>query len=112
MKGLLCSVYRDAHLTGDCTNNGETARFGQIILVGEGVAEIFEPDDRIPALELFTRHGGSLGARPLDWKERDGAGPMFGGNFIYTSDSRLPGNAPIPVHDRFESWKDYERNSQ
>ena len=28
---------------------------------------------------------------------------MFGGNFIHTSDSRFPGRAPIPVHDRVES---------
>ena len=27
---------------------------------------------------------------------------MMGGNFIYTSDSRFPGDAPIPVHDRVE----------
>jgi len=28
---------------------------------------------------------------------------MFGGNFIHTSDSRFPGRAPIPVHDRVEA---------
>ena len=27
---------------------------------------------------------------------------MFGGNFIYTSDSRLPGGNAIKVHDRRE----------
>jgi hypothetical protein len=28
---------------------------------------------------------------------------MFGGNFVYTSDSRFPSNSPIAVHDRVES---------
>ena len=28
---------------------------------------------------------------------------MFGGNFIYTSDSRFPSRAPIQVHDRVEN---------
>jgi hypothetical protein len=27
---------------------------------------------------------------------------MFGGHFIYTSDSRFPSEQPIHVHDRFE----------
>ena len=28
--------------------------------------------------------------------------PMFGGNFVYTSDSRFPVNAPLKVFDRVE----------
>lgn len=107
-QGLRCSVYRNADL-GDCTNGGITSQVSRVTLVGEGVPEIFSPNSEAPALELFRRPYGSLGARPLDWMEREGAGPMFGGNFIYTSDSRLPGGSPIPVHDRFESWELYER---
>ena len=34
-------------------------------------------------------------------------GPMFGGNFIYSSDSRFPSDSPIKVFDRFESQKLY-----
>ena len=28
--------------------------------------------------------------------------PMFGGNFVYSSDSRFPSDAPIKIHDRIE----------
>ena len=41
-------------------------------------------------------------AEPVD-KPEGKVGPMFGGNFIYTSDSRFPNDYPIPVHDRFET---------
>jgi hypothetical protein len=76
------------------------------ILVGEGVPEIFEADERHPPLELRTRRvGGSdyLYTVPMTGNT-SGAGPMMGGNFVYSSDSRFrrlsPG--PLPVHDRYE----------
>lgn len=28
---------------------------------------------------------------------------MFGGTFVYSSDSRFPEKYPVPLHDRFES---------
>jgi hypothetical protein len=34
-------------------------------------------------------------------------GPMFGGNFIYSSDSRFPSDAPIRIHDRYETPTKY-----
>lgn len=37
---------------------------------------------------------------------------MFGGNFIYTSDSRFPAEYPIPLHDRTETWEMNERMSR
>jgi len=40
--------------------------------------------------------------RPLDEDGKPRRGGMFGGNFIESSDSRFPVQAPIPVHDRFE----------
>jgi hypothetical protein len=50
-------------------------------------------------------------AEPLE-KPKNAAGPMFGGNFCYTSDSRLyrfggDYHLPIPIHDRFETAEDY-----
>jgi hypothetical protein len=52
--------------------------------------------------------GEYLHAEPVDGERdarREGktVGPMFGGNFVYTSDSRFPNKYPIPVHDRWES---------
>ena len=39
-------------------------------------------------------------------------GPMFGGNFVYTSDSRFPSDYPIPIHDRFETQEQYDQLSR
>ena len=36
---------------------------------------------------------------------------MFGGNFVYTSDSRFPSDYPIPIHDRFETQEQYDQLS-
>lgn len=41
-------------------------------------------------------------ARPIGVDGKPRLGGMFGGNYIKTSDSRFPVQAPIPVHDRFE----------
>ena len=50
-------------------------------------------------------------AEPLE-KPKNVVGPMFGGNFCYTSDSRLyrfggDYHLPIPIHDRFETEREY-----
>jgi hypothetical protein len=97
-KGLLVTVYRGS---SDCTNNGISKNYDQLILIGEGVPEIFEPNETTPAIYLEKRYFGRetiLSAKP----NKPGKHQMFGGNFIYTSDSRFPSDAPIKVHDRVE----------
>ncbi len=103
MKGLLVFVLRaaDGH---DSTAGGVTSRNTKAILVGDGVPEIFEPSDDCPALVLKKKWAGTpkeyLYAVPAVVPEN--AWVTFGGNFIYTSDGRLPNRYPIPVHDRIE----------
>jgi hypothetical protein len=102
-KGLLCFVYRSP--LGDATNNGLTSKHTSFVLVGHGVSGPFEANDDAPALHLHSfrgqliavpeQIGGQLGTDYLK-------GWMFGGNFIYTSDSRFPADAPIKVFDRRE----------
>ncbi len=63
-----------------------------------------------PELQLRLRKG-TLIACPPD-AQADGSPYAFGGNFVFTSDDRLPEQRPIPVHDRDlrrerdESWRD------
>ncbi len=62
-----------------------------------------EGASKYPVLRVELRHGGTyVVAVPADIPE--GTWTMFGGNFIYTSDSRLRAICPypIPVHDRIE----------
>lgn len=103
-KGLLVYVYRNAEF-GGCTNGGVTDKFTKLTLVGDGVEGPFEVDDGEPYLEL-VRNAYRVHAEPRNFGDVSGlVGPMFGGNFVYSSDSRFRKvcPAPIPVHDRYET---------
>ena len=110
MKGLSVSVYRNASNNGyDCTNDGISSKHDQFVLIGDGVPEIFTPTEEHPAIRLILRDVGRFGkfyiAAPLDAKFEgtNGGFPyMFGGNFLYSSDSRFPSDAPIKIFDRLE----------
>jgi hypothetical protein len=101
MKGMLVHL-----LSGmNCTNGGITSKHSQFVLTGEGMPEIFEPStDRAPELKLVKWYG-FFKAVPVEIPPNM-CGPMFGGNFVYTSDGRfsdVTDNHPVPVHDRFET---------
>ena len=103
MQGLSVDVYRGLH---DCTLGGLSARYNEFILVGEGVPGVFDVTPEMPALILVKRiiHGNPyLHARPADEPLPGNVGWMFGGNFIWTSDSRFPNKYPIAIHDRQET---------
>lgn len=99
---LPVSVYRDKGT--DCTNGGVTSPRFDIYMV------VPCPDGHITREDVDTRGylileprelGGVTNLVPAGlegWK-------MFGGNFVYTSDSRFSrvyGHAPVAVHDRVE----------
>lgn len=98
MKGMIVEVFRRAD-GYDCTNGGVSSKHAAFVLVGEGVPELAEADERYPV--LFLERNGNFGYRAVPgepgWK-------MFGGNFIYSSDGRFweLSRGPIPIHDRFE----------
>ena len=100
--GLLVSIYRNG--LGDATNGGITSDVKSAVLIGKDIPEIFEPSNNTPGLELELFNPfrdlsrAFIIAKPLG--QRAG---MFGGNFIYTSDSRFPFDYPIKVYDRYES---------
>ena len=99
-KGLLCSVYRPGNM-GDCTNGGVSSRYHALILVGKDVPGVFETEGRESVVRLIYREKwGDFIAAPLDYGK--GRHYMFGGNFLYTSDSRFPVSHPIKIHDRLE----------
>jgi hypothetical protein len=108
MKGLSVSVYRkpDGY---DCTNGGISSKHDEFVLVGDGVDGPSEPREDAPAIRLIKRKVMGTAfwiAAPLDAEFEDGraAGSpyKFGGNFLYTSDSRFPSDAPIKIFDRKE----------
>lgn len=101
-KGLLVFVYRMAGGGTDCTAGGVTGKFNQCVLVGPGIPEVTEATDNCPVLFLEKHYGGYRAVPDSDPSHFHKIGPMFGGNFVYTSDDRMPTKAPIKVHDRFE----------
>lgn len=104
--GLIVSVYRNSGT--DCTNGGVTARSTHLTLTN--VDGPFQPTPDAPAAKLVLRSTGNLTVVP---DGLEGKWTMFGGNFVYTSDSRFSkavetlggtkaGGYPIAVHDRVE----------
>ena len=126
-KGMHVEIYKPAD-GSDCTNHGVTSKATHALLVGPVIEicakqtepghrdcldrieradlvipEIFSDRGDVPVLRVELRHNGTyFAAVPADIPE--GTWTMFGGNFIYTSDSRLRAICPypIPVHDRIE----------
>lgn len=100
-QALPVSVYRSKH---DSTANGLTSKHDQLLLVFDGVSSPFNVKDDEDYLVLVKQKfsfGEHLKAVPKSILY-SGVHSMFGGNFIYTSDSRFPSKYPIPVHDRVE----------
>jgi hypothetical protein len=117
LKGLNVDVLKHQRdgkwSTSDCTNGGVTSKRNEFILVGGGIEGPFEVKEGEPYLELRSMGSGDrlyYYAVPVTGEDKSHmAGPMFGGNFVHTSDSRFSKVClyPIPVHDRYEIWADH-----
>lgn len=113
-RGLTASIYRSHQRFGDSTNGGASSKVEQVLLVGPDIDEIFEERPDCPAFRIVRRPGLGkkrteyIHAEPIDGKSPGKVGWMFGGNFIYSSDSRFPSDYPIPIHDRQETQAQYD----
>ena len=106
--GLHADIY-ESKAYGNSSNNGISARFKAVTIVN--IDGPFEPSDDAPAVELKWR--GDYPYLVLAEKPAGaGVGPMAGGAFVYSSDSRFRRVSPGPVslHDRYESASDYASN--
>ena len=114
--GLVCEIFRWS--LGDCSNAGLSSRCTKVTLIGLGKhAEIFEPTPERPAVRIVKRTISGkeyIHAQPIErpqWAEITNSatvGPMAGGTFIYSSDSRFPSSYPIALHDRWETQAHYD----
>ncbi len=118
----VCNVLRAA--SGDCTNGGLTAKHVSVMLIGPGGAPSdFDPKKSgLPVFRVVIRQFAGepyYHAEPIEeFKtttigKESAIGPMFGGNFLFSSDSRFRRmfQYPIPAHDRFESESHYASNA-
>ena len=86
----------------DCTNNGVTSgKTDAYLLNDEGPFEVdIESENlRFPILELCEGPYNTINVKPINTGNK---WYMFGGHFVYSSDSRFPSHQPIHVHDRHE----------
>jgi len=103
--GLLAYVYRNGSY--DCTNGGLSSKTESGVITGYGIgedSEIFAPGEENPHYVIVRDiccGKERLRAIPADLVD-SGKWTMFGGNFLYSCDSRFPSDSPIAIHDRVE----------
>jgi hypothetical protein len=102
--GLLAHVYRSGDGM-DATLDGLSSKFNSFILEGTEVLDNDCPfttdgDDVLVYVEKVISGEKVHYAYPRDYKYKH---YMFGGNWLYTSDSRFPTRHPIRIMDRHES---------
>lgn len=109
VKALDLSVYSNERVR-KCANGGWTEEHDRLyVACPEGIWDVDESD---PALfDLALGPFGTIHLRPRNGGE--GVGPMMGGSYAGTSDSRFtrmceeltgyPWHGAVAVHDRYES---------
>ena len=115
---LPASVYRSSNgfVGMDCTNGGISAKENDLlILCDEGFVEITK-DNLHQVVQVCNRQGHRyvqpVVRNPVNERGiRKDVGPCFGGNFLYTCDSRFSRHVsgqPIAIHDRWDTQEDYD----
>lgn len=95
-------VYRSGAL-GDCTNGGISSYVAKLyLIVPNGLCDKTKDDPRVVEVKHIGDHAYVTPVHPSHAPNAV-IGPMAGGNFVYSSDSRFPSEYPLPIHDRWES---------
>jgi len=121
---MTLKVFRAADFP-DCTNGGASSKFDRIdVIVDDGFSKEVDLDDapeNLFKLEVMSI-GPSKSAHLVPVRQPSGVvGPMMGGNYATTSDSRWSRYVAsqlgpefrfvatcLPIHDRFETQEMYD----
>ena len=110
--GIIADIY-EGKGNGNCSANGISVRFKHVCIVN--ASGPFEPRDGMPGVRIEKHPAGErYGIRAVPVESGEGVGPMFGGCYVATSDSRfwdlveelLGGDrhhGAVALHDRFET---------
>ena len=116
MKAIRIYVYKNP-VTQGCSNGGITDRYDELLLVCEdGYIDV---DDNNPPENLVIYVDRNIGGRscgyirPYADPPADRTPYTSGGSFAETCDSRFSNliggmYGAVPVHDRTDTWEDYE----
>ena len=125
MRAISASVYR-CHWNDedyDPTNGGASGRYDRILVVCPyGPDEVDGTEDNLfKAVSHKNSFGKTVVLEPYNQPEGM-CGPMFGGNYAASSDSRFCRTieseyggdfyGAVPIHDRFETWALYDALSR
>lgn len=115
-KALSVRVYRDGT---DCTNNGVSSRYRDLlVLCPDGYINVDMDNPPENLVQVVKRHLFGQDIYHIEpWVSPKGAGWMMGGNYAASCDSRfskLVGGmyGAVAIHDRQESWEEYEMYSR
>lgn len=120
MKALPIDVYRSMEngQISDCTNGGISSRFDQLLLLHkDGFIEIDENNPPENLVKIVTRQlfGGEYKhIEPVASPLSGCTGWMDGGNIASSCDGRFHelSEYPLHVHDRQETWSQYDMLSR
>ena len=106
MKAIKCEIYKPH--TGDCSNGGISSKFNEILLISpDGFIEVDGSEPNLCELGSVS-FGGRTHYHIKPVAKPTGAGWMYGGTVVACSDSRFPFDYPLKLHDRQETWEQYE----
>lgn len=118
--GITVEVYSSQ--LGTFANGGLSDRCKQAVLILPGGGPVKPTFDR-PGIEIVTGSTyGTVKAVPIDTPGDKAVGPMMGGNYVATSDSRFSAEVErvlgerfygaVALHDRWETPAQYEALSR
>lgn len=109
MKALSVEIFTSS--IGNCSNHGISSRFREILIPCEdGPIYVDEENPPENLCKIVKRDLGFCEHIHVEpWNKPNGAGWMYGGTVVDSSDSRWHRatgiNYPLHLHDRCESWE-------
>lgn len=114
MRALRVGIFTDKGI-GNCSNHGISERFDHVLLLhDEGNVDVDmndPPENLCKAVRRIICGREYIHIEPV--ARPTGAGWMSGGCLCYTCDSRFMdiSRYALSLHDRQETWEQYEANS-
>ena len=114
-KGIRAQIVKSNY---GSANGGVSDTCREVTIVGPGFPERHEPSETAPAVRLVKRVLGGKTAHyfePVDQPEGM-CGPMASGNYVHAYGDEFSTEVgfygAVPLHDRFETWAQYEAMSR